>query len=142
MSDPAYPSPTLRIEQLFCTLLSRSSALAAEGVPIVCASDRSARVPPTHIFVAVDKARPITSTGPLYLAELRVVVVTHTDDDTNEDRQRLADATRAILANPGGPVQEADAAILGFTVGPHREASEDQQTGDVFPIIAGLNIAG
>lgn len=133
----------LRVEEAWVAFLRADSALA--GLTIVAAGNRDAVVDTPYVFVLCPQATPKMPTGPYYLADVTIAIVTNIDDQTHAQRRALTEkvmssATRATEYDHF--VQAGDEhpylSLEGWVLRSPRETSSGQQAADMIPITCGV----
>lgn len=129
----------LRIEEAFVALLRTHGPLSdPEEIDIVAASNRDVLVRPLHIFVYCDTATPQLPTGPLYLANVSVAMVTDMDEQNNEQRKVwFGNVLQALSRTPQG-FEHQDVDLKGWSILTQGETSAGRQTADVARLSVGV----
>ena len=159
MPSPEYQiaySITLRVEEAFVAFL-RTVATDPDGsgplagidlnlVDVVCASNREVTVGPLHVFVLCNSVTPLLPSGPIYKADVRVVVVTNIDDQTHAIRRALTEKVLSKLTSVTsyehfvqvGDAPEVGLSLKGWSILEMKDISTDQQTADALVLTVGV----
>ncbi len=145
LDGPVSVPPTLRVEELFVSLLEGDSTL--DDLDIVAGSNRDAQVPPLHAFVLCKEVVPVLSVGQNYYCDVVICVASNIDDNQHTERKAWFNAVLAALTRfePGKFIDDAtgtNARLLGWSIKSITETSEGQNTGDLVQLRAAAWIAG
>ncbi|EIQ01051.1 hypothetical protein OpiT1DRAFT_05615 [Opitutaceae bacterium TAV1] len=144
MSNPVFSVSgpiNLRIEEAFVALLRTHGPLEdPDRIAIVAASDRDATVPPMHVFVYCDTATPRLPTGPIYIANVAVALVTDMDDQNTAIRKEWFGHVLQALSRCPQAFENEGVALKGWSIVTQGETSAGRQTADVARLSVGVHM--
>lgn len=142
-NGPISLPPNHTVEAAFVTYLKADTALAALGVDIVAASDRSATVSTPYIFVACKRATPVLTFGQNYKCDVQVILATNIDDVPHATRvDYLTKLLAAITRQEGMYPADANTTLIAWPIQGQQETSDGQETGDAVLLTVAACVAG